>query len=139
MSASSCATFTKHRGAREEVSWDALRGGVDVGGAIVNPRMAENLSTVLACVNAIASSCRACRRMRKLESEFSRAASSARPRARRIAWSSTLAGLLRGDPAQRLQSWAIAVQNGILSPDEVREEQGWNLGAPRKSAPASAT
>lgn len=39
----------------KEVSWDALRGGIDVGGAIVNPRAAENLATVLACVNAIGS------------------------------------------------------------------------------------
>jgi len=38
-----------------EVSWDALRGGVDLGGAIVNPRAAENLSTILACVNAVSS------------------------------------------------------------------------------------
>ena len=38
-----------------EVSWDALRGGVDLGGAIVKPRVAENLSTVLACVGAISS------------------------------------------------------------------------------------
>ncbi|MCC6611178.1 MAG: phage portal protein [Burkholderiales bacterium] len=39
-----------------EVSWDALRGGVDLGTTgIVNPRMAENLSTVLACVGAISS------------------------------------------------------------------------------------
>ena len=39
-----------------EVSWDALRGGIDIGGtALVNPRMAENLSTVLACVGAISS------------------------------------------------------------------------------------
>lgn len=39
-----------------EVSWDALRGGIDLGGtAIVNPRMAENLSTVLACIGAISS------------------------------------------------------------------------------------
>jgi phage portal protein BeeE len=104
----------------------------------VNPRMAENLSTVLACVNAIASSCRACRRMRKLESEFSRSVFSAATRStHRLELD--LSGLLRGDPAQRWQSWAIAVQNGILSPGEVREEEGWNLGAPRKSAPASAT
>ena len=39
-----------------EVSWDALKGGVDIGGtAYVNPKMAENLSTVLACVGAISS------------------------------------------------------------------------------------
>jgi phage portal protein BeeE len=44
-----------------------------------------------------------------------------------------------GDPAARWQSWKIAVEAGILSPDEVREEEGWNPGAPPKSAPASAT
>jgi HK97 family phage portal protein len=39
-----------------EVSWDALRSGTDVSsGSFVNPRMAENLSTVLACVGAISS------------------------------------------------------------------------------------
>jgi HK97 family phage portal protein len=49
--------FSSHREERaREVSWDALRGGIDVGGAIVNPRAAENLSTVLACVGAISSS-----------------------------------------------------------------------------------
>jgi HK97 family phage portal protein len=47
--------FAPEQRARE-VSWDALRGGVDIGGTVlVNPRMAENLSTVLACVNAISS------------------------------------------------------------------------------------
>jgi CspA family cold shock protein len=39
---------------------------------------------------------------------------------------------LRGDPAQRWQSWAIAVQHGFLSPDEVREEEGWTPGAPER-------
>jgi HK97 family phage portal protein len=39
-----------------EPSWDALKyGAVDLSGGLVNPRIAENLSTVLACVNAIAS------------------------------------------------------------------------------------
>src|SRR5262245_36938002 len=38
-----------------EPSWAALRGGVDLGGPFVNPAMAENLSTVLACVSAISS------------------------------------------------------------------------------------
>jgi HK97 family phage portal protein len=40
-----------------EVSWDMLRGGVDLGaaGGIVNPRVAENLSCVMACVSAISS------------------------------------------------------------------------------------
>jgi len=38
-----------------EVSWDMLGGGIDTGAAIVSPRIAENLSTVLACVGAISS------------------------------------------------------------------------------------
>jgi HK97 family phage portal protein len=38
-----------------EPSWAALRGGVDLGGAFVSPAIAENLSTVLACVGAISS------------------------------------------------------------------------------------
>ena len=39
-----------------EVSWDALKGGIDIGAStFVNPRMAENLSCVLACVGAISS------------------------------------------------------------------------------------
>lgn len=50
------ADYFKPEQRAREVSWDALRGGVDIGGtALVNPRMAENLSTVLACVNAISS------------------------------------------------------------------------------------
>jgi HK97 family phage portal protein len=37
-------------------SWDALKwGAADLSGGIVNPRIAENLSTVLACVGAISS------------------------------------------------------------------------------------
>lgn len=39
----------------KEISWDALRLGWDVTGSPVNPRLAENLSTVLSCVNAISS------------------------------------------------------------------------------------
>lgn len=47
-------SFAGEQRARE-ISWDALRGGIDVGGAIVSPRLAENLSTVMACVGAISS------------------------------------------------------------------------------------
>ncbi len=36
-----------------EPSWAALRGGIDLGGPFVSPHMAENLSTVTACVSAI--------------------------------------------------------------------------------------
>ena len=45
-----------------------------------------------------------------------------------------LSALLRGDPEQRWQAHAIAVQNGILDPDEVRQVEGWN---PRESAQRS--
>jgi phage portal protein BeeE len=41
------------------------------------------------------------------------------------------------DPAQRWQSWKITVDAGILDPDEIREEEGWN---PRgNAAPAPNT
>lgn len=55
------ADIVDHQAAPElrarEVSWDALKGGVvDVGGAtFVSVKLAENLSTVLACVGAISS------------------------------------------------------------------------------------
>jgi hypothetical protein len=35
------------------------------------------------------------------------------------------------------QSWKIAVDSGILSPDEVREEEGWNPGAPKQQKEAA--
>jgi HK97 family phage portal protein len=37
-----------------------------------------------------------------------------------------LSGFLRGDPAARWQSHKIAVEAGILDPDEVRQMEGWN-------------
>jgi HK97 family phage portal protein len=37
-----------------------------------------------------------------------------------------LSALLRGDPETRWKSHEIAVRNNILSPDEVRAEEGWN-------------
>src|SRR5262245_40678271 len=41
----------------EEPSWAALRGNIDLGttAGFVSPALAENLSTVLACVGAISS------------------------------------------------------------------------------------
>jgi HK97 family phage portal protein len=45
-----------------------------------------------------------------------------------------LSGLLRGDPEQRWQAHQIAVQNGILTADEVRKVEGWN---PRGSSSRS--
>lgn len=72
--------------------------------------------------------------VRKLEAEFTRSVFSAATRAtHRLEMD--LSGLLRGDPAQRWQAWKIAVEAGILSPDEVREEEGWNPGAPAKPQP----
>ena len=66
---------------------------------------------------------------RKLESEFSRSVFSAGTRSSHKL-ELDLSGLLRGDPAQRWESWKIAVDSGILHPDEVREEEGFNPGAP---------
>ena len=69
--------------------------------------------------------------VRKLEAEFARSvfgASSAGVYDLEI----DLSGLTRGDYTARWQSYAIAVQNGILDPDEIREAEGWN---PRPPAP----
>jgi HK97 family phage portal protein len=46
-----------------------------------------------------------------------------------------LSGLLRGDPETRWQSHKIAVEAGILTPNEVREVEGYG---PVKSAPENA-
>jgi HK97 family phage portal protein len=37
-----------------------------------------------------------------------------------------MSGFLRGDPLSRWQSHAIALTNKVLSPNEVREAEGWN-------------
>lgn len=37
-----------------------------------------------------------------------------------------LSGFLRGDPAARWQSHKIAIETGVLDPDEVRLIEGWN-------------
>src|SRR5262249_10274717 len=37
-----------------------------------------------------------------------------------------LSGLLRGDPETRWKSHEIALRNGVLTPNEVREVEGWN-------------
>jgi HK97 family phage portal protein len=69
-----------------EVSWDALRGGVDIGVAIVNPRIAENLSTVLACVGAISSAMASLPAYIYRQVERGRVIDSAHPLARLIAY-----------------------------------------------------
>jgi phage portal protein BeeE len=62
----------------------------------------------------------------QFEAEFTRSVFSAASR-NTHKFELDLSGPLRGDPAQRRQSWAIAVQHGILSPDEVREERDLNV------------
>ncbi len=62
---------------------------------------------------------------RKIEAEFTRSVFGAASRStHRLELD--LSGLLRGDPAQRWSAWEVAVKNGILTADEVREEEGWN-------------
>jgi len=62
--------------------------------------------------------------IRKIESEFSRSVFGASRDTHHL--EIDLSGLMRGDPAQRWASWKIAVESGILTPDEIREEEGWN-------------
>lgn len=40
-----------------------------------------------------------------------------------------LSGFLRGDPLTRWQSYDIALKNGVLAPNEVRQVEGWNRRA----------
>jgi HK97 family phage portal protein len=61
--------------------------------------------------------------IKKIESEFSRSIFGADQDHR---LEIDLSGLMRGDPAQRWGAWEIAVRNNILTPDEVRQEEGWN-------------
>jgi HK97 family phage portal protein len=63
--------------------------------------------------------------IRKLESEFTRSVFSEASRTTHKL-ELDMSGFLRGDPAQRWAAWKIAVDANILSPDEVREEEGWN-------------
>ena len=37
-----------------------------------------------------------------------------------------LGGFLRGDPAQRWAGYDIAIKNHVLTPNEVREAEGYN-------------
>lgn len=62
--------------------------------------------------------------IRKIESEFSRSVFGASRDTHSL--EIDLSGLMRGDPAQRWGAWKIAVEAGILTPDEIRQEEGWN-------------
>jgi HK97 family phage portal protein len=63
--------------------------------------------------------------IRKIESEFKRSVFSAASRATHEL-EIDLSGFMRGDPDQRWRAHEIAVKNGILTPNEVRESEGWN-------------
>jgi phage portal protein BeeE len=68
---------------------------------------------------------------RRFESQFFKSVFSAASRAtHRLELD--LSGLPRGDPQQHWQAWQIAIQNGVLSPEEVRTEEGFPPGAPQK-------
>lgn len=73
--------------------------------------------------------------IRKIEEAFRRSvfsASSAATHELEI----DLSGMLRGDPEARWKAHEIAVRNRILTPNEVRESEGWNP-RPELDAPAS--
>lgn len=60
---------------------------------------------------------------RKIEAEFAR---SIFPVGGPYELEFDLSGFLRGDPATRWNAHAIALSNGVLTPDEVRLVEGWN-------------
>jgi HK97 family phage portal protein len=62
---------------------------------------------------------------RRVEAEFVRSVFTDTER-RTYELSLDLSGLLRGDPAQRWAAWKIAVDSRVLTPNEVRGEEGWN-------------
>lgn len=90
----------------QEVSWDALRSGAIDSGAssYVNPRMAENLATVLACVGAISSA------MASLPAYVYRALA----RGREIDAGHPVAQLIAAGP-NRHQTWADWVEWTVAS------------------------
>ena len=68
---------------------------------------------------------------RKIEAEFAR---SVFPASSGFELELDLSGFLRGDPATRWNAHKIALETGVLDPDEVRQVEGWN---PRKAGGAS--
>lgn len=62
---------------------------------------------------------------RKLEAEFARSVLSETERGS-YEIDFDLSGLLRGDPETRFANWKIAIETGILTPEEVRQVEGWN-------------
>lgn len=64
--------------------------------------------------------------LRKLEAEFARSVFSETDSATHHL-ELDLSGFLRGDPETRWKSHEIGVKNGILTPNEVRLAEGWNI------------
>lgn len=60
---------------------------------------------------------------RKIEAEFARSVFSA---GSNFELELDLSGFLRGDPATRWAAHKIALETGVLDPDEVRQIEGWN-------------
>jgi len=60
---------------------------------------------------------------RKIEAEFAR---SVFPAGSDYELELDLSGFLRGDPATRWGTYKIAIESGVLDPDEVRQIEGWN-------------
>jgi len=69
---------------------------------------------------------------RRIEAEFAR---SVFPSVGGYELELDLSGFLRGDPATRWNAHKIALETGVLDPDEVRQVEGWN---PRKAPPIHA-
>ncbi|WP_103729931.1 phage portal protein [Novosphingobium sp. HII-3] len=70
---------------------------------------------------------------RKIEAEFSR---SLFPSGGPYELELDLSGFLRGDPATRWNAHKIAIETGVLDPEEVRQVEGWN---PRQGRKVDAT
>lgn len=72
---------------------------------------------------------------RKIEAEFAR---SVFPASSSYELELDLSGFLRGDPATRWNAHKIAIETGVLDPEEVRQVEGWNpRGTTRDSNPAA--
>ncbi|MBX9634279.1 MAG: phage portal protein, partial [Magnetospirillum sp.] len=63
--------------------------------------------------------------IRKLEAEFARSVFTASGRESHSI-ELDLSGFLRGDPAQRWQGYDVALRNRVLTPNEVRQAEGYN-------------
>ncbi|WP_291718741.1 phage portal protein [Magnetospirillum sp. 64-120] len=63
--------------------------------------------------------------IRKIEAEFARSVLTAAGReSHHVEFD--LSGFLRGDPAQRWQGYDVALRNRVLTPNEVRQAEGYN-------------